>query len=92
MRQRPPDVFAPAAYEKADVYALKALSQGQASEAQQVRALEWILRNASQFDDLSYRSGVSGDRDTAFAEGRRFVGLQVVKMINLRSDVLEKMK
>ncbi|HBV7338339.1 TPA: hypothetical protein MD501_000739 [Klebsiella variicola] len=71
------------------VYALKAMSEGKASEAQQKMILRELL-NLTGYYDLSYRP--DSDRDTAFAEGKRFVGAQVVKMVNLPSDVIEKAK
>lgn len=72
--------------ELADVAALQALSRGQATEAQQKMALDFFINKASRYYDLSFRpGGHEGDRDTAFAEGRRFAGQQTVKM--LKTDV-----
>lgn len=88
----PPEPWLPVPFAKADAYAIKALARGEATEEQQKRALEWFVYTASVADDLSYRPGVDGDRATAFAEGRRFVGLQTLKLVNIRSDVLEKMR
>lgn len=78
----------PAPYEARDVYALKGLQGGTADPGQQARALDWILKNACGTYDLSYRP--TSDRDTSFAEGRRFVGLQIIKMLNLDMSVLDK--
>jgi hypothetical protein len=75
-------VPATAPYEVVDVHALRALMRGDASEAQQKRALSWIINHAAATYDLSYRAGQDGDRDTIFAEGRRYVGLQIVHLIN----------
>lgn len=76
----------PPAYDDADVAAIKALAAGNASESQQQRALAWVVNSASATYDLSFRPGASeGERATAFAEGRRFVGLQIVKMLKLRT-------
>lgn len=73
----------PASYEPADVYAIRALYEGKASEEQQRRAFEWIVRHACQIYELSYRPGADeGDRATAFAEGRRFAGLQISKLLS----------
>lgn len=74
--------YAPVPYETADVYAIKAVAMGNANEEQQRRAMGWIVNKASALHELSYRPGVTGDRDTAFAEGRRFVGAQIAKMIS----------
>jgi hypothetical protein len=70
----------PAPYEEADVYAIKALAAGVANEGQQQRALGWIVNTLCGTYDLSYRDGDNGDRNTVFAEGKRFVGLQLVKL------------
>lgn len=78
----------PARYEKADVRALKNLAAGTASPEQQQRAMKWIIEQACATYDLSYRP--TSDRDTSFAEGRRFVGLQIVKALNLDLAILEK--
>lgn len=73
----------PATCEDADVAAFKALAAGVANEGQQKRALQWLIHKVARTYDLSYRPGPDGERDTAFAEGMRSVGLQVVKLINL---------
>lgn len=83
----PPDVFAPPPYELADATALQALAKGEADEGQQRRALNWLVNNACGTYDLEYRSN---DRDHAFASGRRFVGLQIVKMLKLNVTALSK--
>lgn len=76
----------PAAYELADARAVKQLADGTASPEQQQRALKWIIENACGTYDLSYRP--TSDRDTCLAEGRRFVGLQIVKMLKLKTATL----
>lgn len=91
---RPPE------FEQADVVALQALAQGKASIEQQKRALAWIVgsdhrgfhNSACGYYDLSYRPGTEGERDTAFAEGRRFVGAQIVKLLKLKVGLLYKPK
>ena len=77
--------YTPAEYELADATALQALSQGTASEGQQKAALKWIIDNAAGTYDLEYRSD---QRDHAFVSGRRFVGLQIVKMLKLNTAIL----
>lgn len=74
--------WAPVSYEPQDMHAVQALRRGDATPDQQKRALAWIIESAAGTYDLSYRP--DSDRDTAFAEGRRFVGLQLVKLLNLR--------
>lgn len=71
----------PAPYTEPDTMAIKALATGTASEGQQRRALDWIINTLCGTYDLSYRP--DSERNTAFAEGKRFVGLQLIKQIKL---------
>jgi hypothetical protein len=73
----------PEAYEEADVMACKAVAAGTANEGQQKRFMQFVINNVCRTYDLSYRPGDDGSRDTAFAEGKRFVGLQLVKFIKI---------
>lgn len=73
----------PAPYDDVDTYAIKALAAGVANEGQQKRALAWIINTLCGTYDLSFREGENGDRGTVFAEGKRYVGLQIVKHINV---------
>ena len=75
--------YAPAEYVLADVSAIQALVNGTASPEQQKRAVDWIIQQAAGLYEMSYRPGEDGRRDTDFAEGRRFVGSQIVKMTKL---------
>lgn len=69
-------------YDRATVYAVRALHQGTANESQQKLVFEWIVHELARISDVSFREGgPEGDRMTAFAEGRRFVGLQMAKML-----------
>lgn len=77
--------------EIADVTAMQALANGTANPEQQLRALRWIIEVASGRDEMSYRpGGEDGRRDTDFAEGRRFVGNQVVKLLKLSTADLAR--
>lgn len=87
----PPPPWKPARWEVADVAAIQALQRGDAMEHQQQRALNWIIEACGTYD-LSFRPGDDGERDTAFAEGKRSVGLQIVKLINLNLEALRKVK
>lgn len=80
----------PPPYELADITALQALERGDADHHLQQRALKWILEQAAGTYQMSYRGGQEGERDTAFAEGRRFVGLQIVKMLRLNASKLRR--
>lgn len=76
--------YLPAPYDKKVVWSLQALARGEADEHAQKRALKWIIEECAKTYDLSYRpGGEDGRRDTDFAEGRRFVGMQIVKMLKL---------
>jgi hypothetical protein len=81
-----PDPWKPAEWEPEDAYAVQAVMRGTASEDQQRRAMVFIVNQLCGTYDLSYRP--SGDRDTAFAEGKRFVGLQMVKFANINIAAL----
>jgi len=74
----------PVPWELADAGALQALEAGTANKEQQQRALLWLVNVASGRDQMSFQpGGEEGRRDSDFAEGRRFVGSQVVKMLKL---------
>ncbi len=84
------EAWTPPEYELADVSAIQALLAGEANADQQARALKWIIEAAAGTYDMSFRPGPSGERDTSFAEGRRFVGLQIVKLMKLDKGILRR--
>lgn len=91
MRKQRDPAWMPPAWETQDAFAIKALANGDATPEQQKRALDWIIHNAGATYDVSYRSDRDGgDRETSFAEGRRFVGLQIVKFVNMPRDLIVK--
>lgn len=77
-------------WELADVIAVQALEKGTATEEQQKRALNWIINKAC----WTYESTFSPVRehDSSFAEGRRFAGLQIVKMLKINAAALARKK
>lgn len=86
MRKPPPGApYAPVDYDLVDVAAIQAVMAGEGTPDQQRHAMRYIVENLAGAYDLSYRPS---DRDTAFAEGRRFVGLQVVKLSKIRKSTL----
>lgn len=85
----PPHPWIPPAYGLGDISAIQALSNGTADAAQQKRALKWIIYQACCTYDLSYRPGTPDE--VAFAEGKRFVGLQLVKALHLNTAVLKQL-
>lgn len=74
----------PPALDEADIRAFKALAAGVASAGQQKLALDLIVHKLARTYDLSFRPGVDGQRLSDFAEGKRFVGLQIVRLVNLK--------
>lgn len=71
----------PTPWDPADASAFQALARGDCPANLQQRALKFIWR-LTGIRDLSYRyGGPEAERDTAFAEGKRFVGLQIAKLL-----------
>lgn len=68
-------------YDDHDIRAMKALSLGGASDDQQRRAFDLIIHLCGTYD-LSFRPGADGARLTDFAEGKRFVGTEIIKLVN----------
>jgi hypothetical protein len=72
-------------FEDADVFALHALAAGNASAGQQQRALEFIRRAICEGERLSFMpGGEDGRRATDFAEGKRFVAVQIRRFLNMK--------
>ena len=87
-RKKPADApqwepWKPSAWNLPDAAAIQALQRGDATADQQQRALKFIVNTLAGTYDGSFRPGPDGERVTAFAEGRRHVGLQIVKLANL---------
>ena len=82
--------FAPASYGPEHIAAIKALAHGNASPGQQQLALQWIIEGAA----MTYQETmVPGQPDLSdYLAGRRNVGLQIVKLVNLKADQLKKDK
>lgn len=90
MAQKPPTgaAWAPAPYEPYDIASLQALAKGEAEPHQQTRALKWIIETVCATYDQSFRP--ESERETVFAEGRRFVGMTLVKAMKLDMSRLRK--
>ena len=80
-----PPPWLPAKYDDMDTAAVKAIAAGVANEGQQKRFLDWVINQVCGTYDLSFRPGPDGTRETAFAEGKRHVGLQLIKHVNLKA-------
>lgn len=81
-----PPAWLPAPFDVADAAALQAVSRGEASQSQQVRALNWIIFSACATYDMDYRPD---SREHAFASGRRAVGLQIVSVLKTNTAKLK---
>ena len=76
--------YAPARMWSEIVYAIKALQAGEATAEQQALAFNWLIVDVCKKDDMSFRpGGPEAARDTDFAEGKRFVAIQVLKAYNM---------
>lgn len=70
-----------ASYDEAEVAAIKAVAAGNASPGQQKLALDWIVHKAARTYDEPF---LPGQHDlTMNLLGRRSVGLQIVKLVNV---------
>lgn len=76
------DVLRPTPCDDAEHEALRALQAGNATADQQRRALVWIVDKLAGVNDLPFRPGADGARDTDFACGKMFVGQQIVRQLN----------
>jgi hypothetical protein len=66
---------------KLEIEAIKALNKGEATEHQQRLALSTICNKFSRSQDGLYIPGTFDE--TAFLNGRAFVGQKILKIINL---------
>lgn len=82
--------YAPVENTSVSVRLIQALNRGDATPQMQQDALKYIINTICRTYDMSYHP--ESDRDTSFAEGRRFVGLQLVKLLSLLPDKLDKPK
>lgn len=67
--------------------AFKALEKGTASPEQQQYALDFLIKIGCRTYDSDW---FQDDRITSFAAGRRFVGMQIVEIINLKIGKLKQ--
>jgi hypothetical protein len=84
----PKQPYVPPKYTSADVYAIQALARGTASGDQQRHALNLIVNGISCAFDISYRP--QKPDDTTFAEGKRFVGSQIDRLVRMNPANVEK--
>ena len=74
--------------DNADIYALQAVAKGIANEGQQRRAWDYVVRILCETDRMTFWPGAEdGKRATDFAEGKRWVGVQLRRIEKLRPDM-----
>ena len=73
--------------EDADIFALQAVAKGTANNTQQQRAYEYVVRTLCETDRMTFwPGGEDGKRATDFAEGKRWVGVQLRRIEKMRPD------
>lgn len=78
---------------KQDVRAIKNCWAGKATEYEQRIALEALIYSIARASDTTYYpDSMGGERDSAFAQGMRHVGMQVLKLADLGNIYLEDNK
>ena len=71
----------------ADIFALQAVAKGAANNMQQQRAYEYVVRTLCETDRMTFwPGGEDGRRATDFAEGKRWVGLQLRRIEKMRPN------
>lgn len=70
------------------LYALKALQSGEANKDQQQIALDFIIKRLCSTYDMTYFPDSS--RDSDFAEGKRWVGNQIIKLLKLTGEEIQQ--
>lgn len=78
------------AFKKADAVAIQALEKGTATPDQQKRALYWIVNSACLTYDFCDKP--ENERLAALFDGRRFAGLQIVKLIKINPAAISEEK
>lgn len=78
-----------------DVWAaVNALHNGTANSAQQKTAWDWLeyVSRTGKYQDVSYRpGGEEASRASAYADGKKHVGLQFAKMLHpMLTEVIER--
>ncbi len=88
MKNKKPLPWVPVDYDLADVGAIQAVAGGTANEDQQKRVMRLLVDDICGTYDLSFRP--DNERASCFAEGKRYVGLQLVKLIKLDRRILKE--
>lgn len=73
--------------DKADVIAIQQVAAGVGDANHQKRTIDVLINKLADAYNLSFRPDKDGgERATAFAEGKRFVGLQLVKLLKINPN------
>lgn len=88
MKPKPAPQLDPNIWDRPDAYAIQALQRGDANPDMQKRALKWIIERAAGTYDQSFNP--DSVRLSDFAEGRRFVGLQLVKLLKFNLAAIKE--
>jgi hypothetical protein len=81
----------PVKYNARDVAAIQALTTGTADADQQRHAIEWIVTVISGvYQPSFYPGGEDGRRKSDFAEGKRFIGNTILKMVNRNLSTVQE--
>jgi hypothetical protein len=86
----PWDNIVPPKADKPAIVALKATLRGEATPDQQTRAIQYIVRTISAHQRTSFRPGPGSGEETAFNEGRRYVGNQIAILTDIPLSKLFK--
>jgi hypothetical protein len=87
-RDPAPHIAAP--LDRSVAASIKALARGEAAPEQQQLALKWIVEAASgTYESVYFPESV---RQSDFASGKRFVGNQIVGIINMSMSVFDEKK
>lgn len=78
--------WAPPAVNLQILAALQAVARGNATADQQQRAMVFIVEQCGWAYEDTWCPGVDGDRNSAFAQGRRRVGTMLVSFLNTNLD------
>lgn len=75
-------------FDKDDMRAVHALSQGTASKTDQVRAFNWIVNVACLWDEDTFNPGRGHVAEvSAFLQGKRSAGSAIRKLVNLKPEI-----
>lgn len=78
----------PTPYDTREAAAFQALQAGKANDYQQQLALKWLIEKCCGTYETQYFA--DNPRNTDFALGKRWVGQQLVKLLNLKLGLIKK--